>query len=206
MSKAKKVAGVPFYSPRYKLAFSAVHPSYDILHNVVDYGVVLDNVLDMADAVSTSNGITVAAAIEQVCRDEEWDVLPEDKAMIQRELEGPCEAMRTLPEPTATPANLPAIRFIVTTLSSSCDTNGNTYHFARVRSTLTGKQIAFDSGSRSNAQGYVMRATGCSVDAVHSEEIELPKKQWQRAAKGVQWFTEAKLADMIRDLEVPNTY
>lgn len=95
----------------------------------------------------------------------------------------------------------PIIRFIVTTVSSECDANGNTYHFARVRSTITGKTFTYESGAPSNAPYEVMRATGLAFDALDVHTEALPRKAWKRAATSVEYFSAASIVSLIRDLE-----
>lgn len=51
-----------------------------------DYGLVLDTVFEMTDQVSSGNGVTPAAAIETVLRDEGWRILPRHKAEIVKRL------------------------------------------------------------------------------------------------------------------------
>lgn len=74
-------------SIRYRFEFDKI-PTFKIgprsldICNADDYGCIIDNVIDMADAVSTSNGVSVASAIETVCKDEGWKVLNSHKKRI----------------------------------------------------------------------------------------------------------------------------
>jgi len=52
-----------------------------------DYGPVLDCVFEMADDIMTGNGVTAAQAVEQVCKDERWRLLPRHKKAIIERLE-----------------------------------------------------------------------------------------------------------------------
>ena len=77
-------------SPRYKFEYNKV-PTRGLgcatpcFYN--EYGEIIDNVIDMADAVSASNGVSIAAAIETVCKDEGWVILPSHKKRIIEFLE-----------------------------------------------------------------------------------------------------------------------
>lgn len=51
------------------------------------YGAMLDCVFEMADQIATGNGVPAAAAVDQVCRDEGWRVLPRHRAEIVKRLE-----------------------------------------------------------------------------------------------------------------------
>lgn len=58
-----------------------------VRHHPESYGPILDCVFEMADDIATSNGVTPAAAIEQVLKDEGWRVLPTHKKEILKRLE-----------------------------------------------------------------------------------------------------------------------
>lgn len=95
----------------------------------------------------------------------------------------------------------PKIRFIVETVSSSRDANGNRYHFARVTSTITGCSISFETGGERNAASMV-KAVGDTWDSIYATECEIPKRQWQAARKGVQLFEGNVTGNDILELEV----
>lgn len=51
----------------------------------LDYGPVLDCIFEMADDIMTGNGISAAQAVDLVCKDERWRILPRHrKAIIAR--------------------------------------------------------------------------------------------------------------------------
>ena len=52
----------------------------------IDYGLILDSVFEMADAITTCNGVTPEHAVAQVLRDEGWRILPTHRAAIVRRL------------------------------------------------------------------------------------------------------------------------
>lgn len=47
-----------------------------------EYAAILDCVYEMADAISTSNGVSPITAVKQVCQDEGWTVLPTHQDLI----------------------------------------------------------------------------------------------------------------------------
>ena len=49
---------------------------------LADYAATLDCVYEMADGISTGNGVPPLRAIEQVLRDQGWNILPTHKAVI----------------------------------------------------------------------------------------------------------------------------
>ena len=76
------------------------------------------------------------------------------------------------------------IRYIVETISSKTDRNGNRYHFARVTSTLSGNSLVIDHvGDESNAASLVRRLTGADWSEVHRTESTLGLRDWSRANK-----------------------
>jgi hypothetical protein len=61
------------------------------------------------------------------------------------------------------------IRFIVETVSSATDTNGNRYHFATVTSTKTGRYLYLDSvGGDSNAHSLIKSTLELDWEEIHS--------------------------------------
>lgn len=87
------LAGLPGKSPRHGLPFAEVptvrgsmYGGSNVAHYPESYGPILDCVYEMADDISTGNGITPEAAIEQVLRDERWRLLPKHKNMIATKL------------------------------------------------------------------------------------------------------------------------
>lgn len=105
--------------------------------------------------------------------------------------------------PSKLPKDLPHIRFIVETVTSERDRNGNCYHFARVTSTVTGKTLCIaEVGGTTNARWIVTRSV--SNDGhypVHTVETTLPKRQWQHCVPKDAPRENDVTFDMIRALE-----
>ncbi len=104
------------------------------------------------------------------------------------------------------------IYFIVERFSSKRDTNGNTYHCARITSTLTGRNVMLRSMDDKN-QAYHLTNKYCSElgrdDAVLESNIEkLPKRYLNRlndVALRAMWaheFTDLNLA-LLEQLRTP---
>ena len=105
------------------------------------------------------------------------------------------------------------IKYIVHTTSAYSDLNGNTYHFAKITSTKTGKSLVVNSvGSPGNATHFLFRRNGntkplvsdwSEVYAVQSWE---KKKEWMRLSHhtkgfdGDQHYEGDVTATMIRRL------
>lgn len=82
------------HSPRHGIPFNhlptikgSMYGGSIIAHYRDSYGPILDCVFEMADQIATSNGVSTAAAVDQVCRDEGWRVLPRHRAEIVKRLE-----------------------------------------------------------------------------------------------------------------------
>lgn len=56
------------------------------VHGKQDYGPILDCVYEMADDISTSNGVSPEAAIDSVLRSEGWKILPTHRTQILQRL------------------------------------------------------------------------------------------------------------------------
>lgn len=68
---------------RYRIPYANIPTMHGYDHPPQEeYGTILDCVYEMADMVSTSNGISVDSAIEQVLKDEGWHILPTHKQLI----------------------------------------------------------------------------------------------------------------------------
>lgn len=73
------------------------------------------------------------------------------------------------------------IKYIVHTVSSETDTNGNRYHFARITSTKTGNSLVIDGvGGDANARILVKSALGLDFEEVHAINSTERKRDWQR--------------------------
>ena len=81
------------------------------------------------------------------------------------------------------------IKYIVHTISSYNDYYGNTYHFARITSTKTGKTLVVDVGSESNASNLLFRTNENSMPIVtdpreiYSIQSWEKKREWQRLSR-----------------------
>lgn len=76
-------------SPRNGFVFSEVptvrgsmYGGSAIAHSPKNYGPILDCVYEMADMISTGNGVPASQAIDMVLRDEAWRILPKHRQMI----------------------------------------------------------------------------------------------------------------------------
>jgi hypothetical protein len=96
-------------------------------------------------------------------------------------------------------------RFIIETISSRRDINGNRYHLCIVTDTLNGdRSVKFESGGDRNGP-IIMRRLVKDWGLIHEQQSELPIRQWNayRKASG-PWMLEheAKIAldDMAHSL------
>lgn len=98
---------------------------------------------------------------------------------------------------------MPKIRFIVDTVSSARDVNGNRYHFADITSVRSGRRLRVLVDGASNARVAVKRALALDWSEIHSTESEIPKRQWQEASK--VWppplYEHDVSEDTLRELE-----
>lgn len=84
---------VPTVTPRHRLPYADIPTHHGRLacggierYTRDTYGGILDCVYEMANMVSTSNGIPVSVAIDQVLRDEHWHILPTHRKLIFSQL------------------------------------------------------------------------------------------------------------------------
>ena len=76
------------------------------------------------------------------------------------------------------------IKYIIDTISSLRDVNGNCYHFARITSTKTGHSLVIDSvGGDSNAPALVRRLLDLDFSQIHNTNTYEAKRDWQRMSK-----------------------
>lgn len=76
------------------------------------------------------------------------------------------------------------IKYIVETVSSLTDTNGNRYHFATVTSVRTGNMLVIDSvGGDSNAGYLVRKLLGLDFSQVHCTNNSESIRQFNRMVK-----------------------
>jgi hypothetical protein len=81
---------------------------------------------------------------------------------------------------------MPKIRFIVETVTSAPDASGNSYHFARITSTATGKYLRLETGGVNNALSFVNGI--CDGEQIYCANLTLPKKQWSAQARRVDRY------------------
>ena len=77
------------------------------------------------------------------------------------------------------------IRFLIDTVSSLTDINGNRYHFATITSTKTGREIRVKQvGGESNARALLFRhVEGVSHGHIHNTHSDMKIREFNRAAK-----------------------
>jgi hypothetical protein len=95
------------------------------------------------------------------------------------------------------------IRFIVDTVSSKRDSNGNRYHTATITSTATGRWLKVqDIGGPQNAV-RMLRNAGVEWHEIHGSECDgIPMRQWRELSKGGA-FEHHVNAEMLLGLELP---
>lgn len=105
---------------------------------------------------------------------------------------------------------VPAVRFIVHTVTSKPDSSGNRYHWARITSTITGRTMMIrDVGGENNTRIDVQRAlqsigAHCTYPSVIDYSAEIPIRQWEGALRNAETvFGPDLTSDMILDLERP---
>lgn len=81
------------HSPRHAFPFNhlpsvrgSMYGGSVTVYSRESYGAILDSVYEMAGDVRDANGITAAAAVDQVCKDEGWRVMPRHKKLILAKL------------------------------------------------------------------------------------------------------------------------
>lgn len=100
----------------------------------------------------------------------------------------------------------PKIRFLVHTVTSAPDSNGNRYHWARITSTVTGRSLVMLDTTASN--GRIMARRGCELlglggwcPEVHETDATIPKRQWSASVPKEGVYDHLVTAQMIADLE-----
>lgn len=103
------------------------------------------------------------------------------------------------------------VKFIAEVFSSTFDTNGNRYHFARLMSTETGKVLYInDLGGPGNVPSVLHRVMGRDYDACYPtvvtiEHEPMPKAVFRRRAHAVGGVYEHEVTrEMIEDLDRPH--
>lgn len=77
-------------SPRHEIAYMHIparksKPTQKLmpLYSVEEYGRIIDATYEMADQIATSNGVTVAQAINIIMYDEKWKLLHSERKAIE---------------------------------------------------------------------------------------------------------------------------
>lgn len=106
-------------------------------------------------------------------------------------------------------AKLPAIRFIVATVTQAPDRYGNSSRWARITSTVTGRSlVVLNVGGPENVSHSVSNALNSQRPVnfdvwswVNSMEREVPRKRFTQPSAGV--YESDLTADLILELEQP---
>lgn len=80
------------------------------------------------------------------------------------------------------------IRFIVDTVGSHTDVNGNRYFYASIRSTKTGQSIVITANGQDNVPQLIKRLFGLDWSEIHSTYTEIPIREWERRTKNKHDF------------------
>ena len=88
------------------------------------------------------------------------------------------------------------IKFIIETVTSSRDVNGNCYHVAAVTRTDTRECFRTDVGGEQNALFHARRA-GLEYNEVYNVQCVIPKKQFKWISKDVK-YREPELEAFFR--------
>lgn len=108
-----------------------------------------------------------------------------------------------------TAVKTPAIRFLVHTVTSALDGNGNRYHWARVISTMSGRSLVILDTTESN--GRIMARRGCELlglngwcpEVYDTHADRLPMRHWKASVPKEGVYDHLVTAQMIADLEQP---
>jgi len=80
-------------SPRYGFEFDEIPTKRGstrggsiVVHYEEDYASILDSTYEMAEQISTGNGIHVNEAVKQVLKDEKWRLLPKHMVQIANQI------------------------------------------------------------------------------------------------------------------------
>lgn len=106
--------------------------------------------------------------------------------------------------------NLPAVRFIVHTVSSRPDSFGNRSHWARITSTISGRSmLVCNVGGEENVRIEAQRALASigaedNYPAVINHTTEVPMRQWKGGLENSTAVYESQLtAELLLALEQP---
>ena len=93
-------------------------------------------------------------------------------------------------------------QFIIETITSKRDINGNCYHFAIITSTLTGRQLMTQVNGDSNATAMVKRLLDLDWSDIHYSGHVLPIREWGHRRKNVDLYEHNVTAEMLNELNV----
>lgn len=82
------------------------------------------------------------------------------------------------------------ILYVIETVSRAIDRNGNRYHFARITSTVSGRDLVIRDTSPSNGRHYVLKSLEAhgfrsGYENLLEVEVTLAARDWDRADKNV---------------------
>lgn len=88
------------------------------------------------------------------------------------------------------------VKFIVDTVSSKRDSNGNCYHAVTITRLSDGATLQGAIDSPSNMRGYLLRckAVEAGANEYHETNAEMPIRQFNRLVKGFIYLDEKAIA------------
>ena len=104
------------------------------------------------------------------------------------------------------------IRFVIETISSERDFYGNCYHYSRIVSTKTGREIWFVSNGAGNARcllrnrsdSQYLQGIGLNWDEFLEVEKTIPKRKHSAVSDTILNYESEITPSMIRSLERKN--
>ena len=101
--------------------------------------------------------------------------------------------------------NTPAVRFIVETIASAADRDGNIYRYGVITATTTGRRLLVSSvGGDENLTYMARRAIDASgYPTVYAIPVTIPKTLWKRKNPSSAPMEHEISDDDIRNLELP---
>lgn len=104
---------------------------------------------------------------------------------------------------------MPHIRFLVHTVSSKPDGNGNRYHWCSITSTLTGRTLNVRDIGETNGpllvSQFLREVMPSCWDAMHCTSATTGYRQWGQSVPSSAVYENHVTADTIRALEQPAT-
>ena len=103
------------------------------------------------------------------------------------------------------------IKYIVHTTSSYSDLNGNTYHFARITRTSTGKSLVItEVGGTSNAASLLFdrqhkdgtKPLAASWSEIYTVQVWEKRKEWERMKNWANGFDGSDISGSVSEWKV----